>query len=505
MARLDGSFSRIDLDHGYRLSAPGLVGLADVHDGRKAHTRGGGVEGATEAFDAVLAAANIGEIKSISLEAQAEPLPPQTQPTRTAGGEDGMVLEVPDLGETVGQVVMAIDNGVITWNFPQDMGGSLQTSATRGAGNTKRFVIRSRPPMVAPEDGAANRSMFAAVGKKILKVLVYEKADAILGPIGAHFARKWEDANRPHNIRRFTADDFTAPLAEPLSSDEWHSIGTGRALLFVHGTFSTAHGGFGTIPPEVLNKLHDTYEGRVFAFDHLTLSASPEENVLWFADESARQLGDGGKLDIDIVSHSRGGLVSRTLAGELGTPGLDHVNVGKLVFVATPNLGTQLADPEHMIDFIDRYTSALNLVPPGPLGVVTDALESIFTVVKVIGHAGLSGLDGLSAMDPNGEFIQRLNGGSPIGSQYYSMSSNYEPAGELKFLTSAANTVVDRVFGADNDLVVPTAGVAEGSEAAGFPIPDERRLSLPPAMGVWHSDFFKQRAVQEKLVEWLTD
>jgi hypothetical protein len=35
--------------------------------------------------------------------------------------------------------------------------------------------------------------------------------------------------------------------------DRWTK---GRALLFIHGTFSNAHGGFYDLPPEFMAKLH---------------------------------------------------------------------------------------------------------------------------------------------------------------------------------------------------------------------------------------------------------
>jgi hypothetical protein len=503
MATLDGSASPVELDAGYALIAPGLVGTADIRSGRDPHTRAGGFEAATAAFDDALSNAGINEIRSIVLDVQQKPLPSDARPARTMEGEEAMVLEVPDLGDTVGQVVLAIDNGVVTWNFPQDR---RETSAARGVGGTRRFVIRSRVP--AQEAGAepATRGLFGAIGKKILKVLVYEVADAVLGPIGERFVRKWEERNRPHNIRRFTAADYRQPLAESLSDAEWRHLLTGRSLLFVHGTFSTAHGGFGKLSPAVLEDLHEAYQGRVFAFDHMTLSVSPEENVEWFASTAAPHLEGTAGLDMDIVCHSRGGLVSRALAGELQTAGLSSIRVGKVVFVATPNKGTLLADPDHVVNFLDRYTSALDLAPPGPAAVVTDLLEAILAVVKVIGHAGLSGLDGLAAMDPSGPFIAALNSGAPVTARYFAMSSNYEPPGGLRDFTmmQVGDALVDRVFeAAANDLVVPTEGVNQGSPGAGFPIPEQRSLRFGPEQSIWHSDFFGQAQAQDRLKEWL--
>lgn len=506
MAILDGTTVTIDLEPGYTLTAPGLVGTAEIQAGRAPHTRAGGLESATWAFDTALENANINEIRTINLDVRQQVVPATTQVSRTMEGEDAMVLEVPDLGDTVGQVVLAIDNGVVTWNFPQDHQGQLQTSATRGAGGSKRFVIRSQVP--AGDDGshAQSRGLFGKIGKKILKILVYPLTDAILGPIGKHYARKWEEKNRPYNIRRFTVPDYRHPLADPLSGAEWQHLSSGRSLLFVHGTFGTAHGGFGNLPEATFRELSDAYQGRVFAFDHLTLSASPEENIKWFSDTIGSQLPASGSLDVDIICHSRGGLVSRTLAGELASGGLEKTRVGKVVFVATPNLGTLLADPDHMVNFIDRYTSGLDLAPPGPAAVVSDILEAILAVVKVIGHAGLSGLDGLASMDPGGSFIARLNNGASVAAQYYAMSSNYEPPGNLRNFTmmKVGDAVVDRVFkSAANDLVVPTEGVNQGSAAAGFPIPAERSLRFSADRAIWHSDFFGQADTGTRLMEWL--
>ena len=381
-----------------------------------------------------------------------------------------------------------------------------EPSANRGAGGTKRFVIRSHVPAADDGTGAQNRGLFGAIGKKILKVLVYEITDRFLGPIGNHFARKWEEKHRPHNIRRFALADYQQPLADPLSDAEWQHLGSGRALLFVHGTFSTAHGGFGKLPEATMRALHEAYEGRVFAFDHMTLSASPELNVKWFSETLRENLSESGILDVDIVCHSRGGLVSRTFAGELGVGNLDRIKVRKIVFVATPNLGTLLAEPDHMVNFLDRYTSALDLAPPGPVGVVSDILEAILAVVKIIGHAGLTGLDGLSCMNPGGTFISKLNSGAQVAAQYFAMSSNYEPPGNLHGFTKKrlGDKMIDRVFeSAHNDLVVPTEGVNKGSAAAGFPIPNQRSLQFAADRAIWHSDFFGQPDTSAALREWL--
>jgi pimeloyl-ACP methyl ester carboxylesterase len=142
------------------------------------------------------------------------------------------------------------------------------------------------------------------------------------------------------------------------------------------------------------------------AFDHHTLSHDPERNV---RELLARLPGD---VELDVICHSRGGLVARVLAERPSRFGLDtaRARVRRVVFVGVPNAGTQLADPAHMTHFLDRMTSALNLFPGSGIG---DVLEGILTAVKVVGHGALKSLDGLAAMNPEGKFLRTLNAGTP--------------------------------------------------------------------------------------------
>lgn len=498
MARLDGSGSSVDLGGEYRLTAPGLEGTAQAVDGREAGTRSGGAERATGALDAALASTDVTEVRSIVIEATRRPIPPEDQ-VRTAADEEGMVLEVPDLGPTVGQVVMAIDeDGTISWHYPQDQGGHLVTSATRGAGSTKRFVIRATSPTPSTTD-PTTRSLLWGIGKKILKVLVYPVAGTVLQTAARFFAGKWEERNRPYGIRWFTPDSYRTADGRKIETADWGTLAAGKALLFVHGTFSRSFSGFYQIPGDVMAQLHQRYDGRVFAFDHFTLSHDPERNLIEFMD----RLPGGIDLDLDLISHSRGGLVARALAGETALGSISNIHVDRSVFVATPNHGTALADAEHMTAFINRYTSVLNLIPPGPHEVVTDILEAVITAVKMIGAAALEGLPGLTSMNPGGAFLEHMNQGVGTASTYYGVAADYEPQGGLAAMVT--DGVVDRVFNnAANDLVVPTLGVFQGSNDPSFPIPQERLLQFPATQGVNHSGFFSQPEFGTTLLNWLS-
>jgi pimeloyl-ACP methyl ester carboxylesterase len=334
-----------------------------------------------------------------------------------------------------------------------------------------------------------------AIGKKIIKVLAFPLIDPVMGEVGEYFAGKWERAKRPYRIRDFSADNFATLEANTIDAAGWQRLAAGRALLMVHGTTSLTHTGFGTFSRDAVDRLNQLYEGRVFAFDHFTLSADPLENVAWFFE----QLPAGISLDVDIVCHSRGGLVSRAFAEQQAAVGLSNrtFKVGRVVFVATPNAGTVLADPGHLGDLVDSYTNILNFYPG--VGVV-DAIEVIVTIVKQLAVGAAKGLPGLISMTPGGEFLAKMNSGPAIETKYFALAANFEPKDDgFKFF--ARDLLADRLFHADNDLIVPTEGVWDTNGGGQFPIAD--RLVFPASDGIQHSGFFANTVAQDRIIEWL--
>src|SRR5262249_55439551 len=177
------------------------------------------------------------------------------------------------------------------------------------------------------------------------------------------------------------------------------------------------------LPKEFVEALHRAYNGRVFAFDHHTLSHDPKQNVNWLLE----QMPDGTALDLDIVCHSRGGLVSRLLAekqSELVLGGRT-IRVGKIVFVGSPNGGTILADASHMGDLIDTYTNLLNFLPDNG---VTEVLDGVITVAKQLAVGAAKGLPGLQSMRPGGDFAKWLNAGPRGDTRYFALASNFTPS-----------------------------------------------------------------------------
>jgi len=265
--------------------------------------------------------------------------------------------------------------------------------------------------------------------------------------------------------------------------------------MFVHGTFSQSHTGFGALPKDFIEEVHRAYSGRVVAFDHFTLSHDPLRNV----KELAERIPEGADLELDIICHSRGGLVSRVLAekqGELSL-GSRRIAIGRIVFVATPNGGTLLADAEHLNELIDTYTNRLNCVPE--VG-VTDVLETIITVVKQLAVGTLKGLEGLRSMDPDAAFLKEwLNVQDTSAPTYFALGSNYEPpvAGWATF----KDAVLDAIFKNQNDLVVPTEGVYADNGSSVFPIADRRVFAEQE--GIAHSGFFANEKARQHILDCL--
>jgi hypothetical protein len=409
----------------------------------------------------------------------------------TAHGEDALELEVPGPGEGWGQMVLHTDEaGVTTWEFARDARG--ERDATRGGGS-RTYIIRRRVPPAEASTGS--RGVVGSVGRKLLGVFVFKLLDPVIGAVGEHFAERWEEKRRPYRLRPFGVSDYATGDVEPLAADAFGPLARGRALLLVHGTFSRAHTAFGTMPRSFVEELHRLYEGRVFAFDHFTLSHDPRRNVDWMLT----RLPDGSALDLDIVCHSRGGLVARTLAergAELGAGRSPRVR--RVVFVATPNAGTVLADARHIESFIDTYTNLLNFLPDNG---VTEVLEGVVTVAKMLSVGVLGGMDGLRCMDPRGDFLAWLNAPSGGGMSYHALAGDFEPTSPA-WREWAKNRLLDSVFDrARNDLVVPTEGVYEANGSDLFPIGP--RLTYGAEDGVSHSTFFSEPRTQERILSWL--
>jgi hypothetical protein len=179
--------------------------------------------------------------------------------------------------------------------------------------------------------------------------------------------------------------------------------------------------------------------------------------------------------------------------------GAGAVTVTGLVMVASPNSGTVLADREHLSDLLDRITDLAQFVPDNG---VTETLGLVLAVLKQLAVGAVGGLDGIMAMNPSEDYLEKLNARPAPDAVLRAVAADYEPPRGAPLARVARDGATDLVFkSVDNDLVVPTGGCWDVEDAAGFPI--DERLVLDHSRSVDHNSFFRQPEVSERLLAWL--
>lgn len=402
-------------------------------------------------------------------------------------GEDEVAVDYNPKPDEYSFVIYRDEDGSISIHFPQNLSGITSALAqggtpggtVRGAGEpvhryriTLREANGSRGTVAGP---STTRFGVTTIGKKLIKLVVGKIVEKTLEPaVGAAvYGAVWAWENSARKFEGFHGGENTSKLFSqipvPLREADWAFLeGTGkRTLLFVHGTTSTTDGGFGKLAafPEVANSLYRKYQNRVIGFDHHTLTKSVGDNVTDFY----RMLPANGQFTFDIVCHSRGGLVARALK-ELSPDEIStltskpcnrsaNVTIGKIVFVGTPNTGTQLADPKDIPHALNLLANVASLFPGAGL-----ALGGILSWAAYVAEAGFGALPGLQNMNPGNEFLTLLNQGSGDGkpsplADYSVVESSFSVDGIVNQVLLAA---VKYLFkGNLNDLIVPTLGVSE--------------------------------------------
>ena len=412
-------------------------------------------------------------------------------PTRSLDEAPAVELSVDAPTEDEGQVILEVDAaGVVSWHFPV----ATEDGWTARAGVEQVFripVLQADIPGDPP--AATDRALFGIGARKILHVLRYPIQQAA-GWAANSVVSHWEARHRPYGLRSLGGAGLTDGPRLALTGDQLASLHGKPTLLLVHGTFSTGAAGFeGFISDAaLLAELRRRYEGRVLVFDHPSVSASPVANARWLLD----QFPPDSDLVLDVVAHSRGGLVGRALFAEptFERSAARPPHVRRMVHVATPNRGTTLASTEKwgtLLDVVTNLAMALPDTASVPLSIVVE-------VVKQVGTGSVEGLDGLASMDPEGEQLQGLTPRPGVGTPaLFTIASDYEPlSGSVPL--RALDLMVDTFFGEANDLVVPTEGV---SAIPGLKV--EEAVAMPSMPALNHTGFFRDAQVRQQLSQWL--
>ncbi len=320
----------------------------------------------------------------------------------------------------------------------------------RGGPSEVHFIV---PPRAAASTSEpSSRGPADTAVKAILVKFTGSALDKIAGLTLAKLAELFESATWKRRglkegwlkVSRAALAGKALPPLKPTSTE--------RTLLFIHGTFSNAAAAFDDLASSsFFDDVAARYGDRIFAFDHFSLSRTPEENARMLLETLPDKT-----FTFDVITHSRGGLVLRNLVERAATFGAlsKKVQIGQVVLVASPNEGTPLATPRRWEDTVGWIANLLELFPDSPF--TTGPAFVANGLVWLSRHLSVD-VPGLAAMDGDGAMIRELQGPpGPPADRYSALVANCNPAGNvLKRLLDAG---LDQFFGSANDLVVPSEG-----------------------------------------------
>ena len=333
--------------------------------------------------------------------------------------------------------------------------------------------------------------------------MLYKLRDGITKIAYHGLVRYWSN---PSHLRNFQASNYKKQNSYIGRKSRDYIFGNDkkRHLLFIPGTFLSAQATFSTIAEDVMEKLEYIYEGRLVAFDHPTIHISLEDNVDFLLKNIPVD------CELDIICHSRGGLVARAL-----TQSDLKFKIRKIVCFGTPYLGTPLLMKKHKQILSELLIKKLS----------TAELEEIYNHIRILvpglelipwkGYIKkylidilielISEFPGLKCMNPDDNQIFQVN--KPKSVQWYSISSIHQLG---FFLGRVSDRELQDVFEAENDGIVPTYGSFYCFGLTQDALPKSNRILLK--VNVNHGEYFgalhlpvdeSGKTVGDCLVDWL--
>jgi tetratricopeptide (TPR) repeat protein len=479
-------------------------------------------------YRAARAAPSALRTRGVKVEVRAE-----LRPAALRSGTEAAVVETIDDQDLL---EVELDGGLRLWVTGEEYRERTAPSGARGAPDGGAIDLAAH--WTVPGAAEAERGL-GTLAIKSLKLLGIDLA----GATAAAIARRFEDGT-PGDPKRPGPGFYRCRLAtgafrlEPVSASD---VPLARpVLVLVHGTASSTWGSFGDLwspqRRETLERLRARYGEQVFALEHRSFTESVIDNALALA----RALPAGAR--VDLLTHSRGGLVGElfaranfaageapfdaneiALAGrlrdldrrrltaaerravdaslaaaqarlaELGaTLVAKRLAVGRFVRVACPALGTSLVSGR-----LDRWLAVIGNVGAlalagTPLAEVADALgDFIAAVVKE--KTDPTTLPGLAFFLPDAGLIHALNAGrGTLDSRLAVIAGDVEPAGLWQRLYTL---VLDRFYDGEHDLVVNTGSMYGGARRR----PGEALLSFHSGPAVNHFNYFANADSAEAL------
>jgi pimeloyl-ACP methyl ester carboxylesterase len=338
--------------------------------------------------------------------------------------------------------------------------------------------------------------------------------------------RQLDDRLTPeHGLKRWdakagklVAHDDTQPLEGP-------------TLLFVHGTFSRCQMFFDELDATPTGKatlgawLKKERYTNVLAFDHHTLSVGAWSNGIDLAAKLRKVAGP-----IDVVCHSRGGLVVSWALR------LRPIRITRLVFVASPLTGTSLAAPNRLRDALHRLANFADAAAAGGAAIssVLPFAAGAAGLAKVCGAALRLGdtpiVDAAVLLVPGLASQQRIQHSETaklfddewlVVPKMFGVGSNFQPLESNQPLwkfwrrfnnigSQLKHAAADFIFEQDNDLVVDLVAMRQLGLGS-LPSPPAMTMQEFKSLGVaegacdtHHTNYFRNAAVIQAINRWLT-
>jgi pimeloyl-ACP methyl ester carboxylesterase len=267
-----------------------------------------------------------------------------------------------------------------------------------------------------------------------------------------------------------------------------------KTLLFLHGTFSSTNGSFGELAEErqwsfLQNiSLAKRRYGQVLALDHDTVLETLSENT----ERLKAAVGGAFQQPIDIVSHSRGGLLAKHLA--LRCPGIE---VERVALIACANGVGYMRAIANIARFLSVMRRLLRFTGAGDIvgALVQHSVEMI------------SELPGLKVMTPGDAELKALMN-APISAGrcktvFFPIIGDYDRglAKDERFFKRMAlnglDLLIKAFLGKQHDWVVGAA--AQAIVAPGHLGP----FVLETPIQTWHTDYFRRPETQRAINEFL--
>ncbi len=331
-------------------------------------------------------------------------------------------------------------------------------------------------------DEVTDRSIFKKVALKVVNLFVKKQKgavmEAVIGPIAKKLEEKQFEGIGEGLYRLSSAFDMTL-IDKPVEPGDY--------LLFIHGTGSSSKGSFSELKgSDLWKQMQQMYKaGNILALQHRTLTENPLSNIKKLVEKLPAE------ANIDLISHSRGGLVADLLcrfAADARGFDSDEINclqkegrtaeiatireierlirgkkitIRRQIRVACPARGTILAG-RRIHDFFNITMNLLGVVSGQVANPAYVAFkELILALIETKDNTRV--LPGIEAQNPESPFIKALNyPGSTIliPTPLMVIAGNSRVSLKLKGLLVIASKLFYREA---NDLVVNTVSMFKGA------------------------------------------